>query len=826
MDYNFTEVYAGNILASPALNNCNTSLFVPFQKELISSFSNVNDLNGLVSDGTFLYGSYSSGGQFNAGFVFKYNISTQSISLVFSFCPDSLDGANPNGLMLSDDSNFIYGTCKTGGLNNQGTFYQIRASVNGFKKILDFSSTTGHTPSGPLVEYNLTDGSSMLAGTNSFGGTFSNGTIFTYNISNQTFSKVFDFPAVTTPFPGETSLRNPIKGLSYIANDGFYGSASLGGPSTNSNIGGVFRFLLNASGNINPSTYAINRFSIRGLVLDKPYFIPGTKKFIVPSSNGYAFYNYDDTLDNGYWNYPNRRGGAVVFDGLDFYSNSADIDLDTRITDLNLDPVVYSSSSLGSIITGTFNNDTNTSVEENLYVAHSFNALQGISPGPLTRINNNLYGICLNGGVNRVGGIYRISLVSKPNISSANAFSYIVNDTVVVTGTNLDCIVSVRVGQTRVSFRQINSTSFSFRAPATAQTNFITVYTTHGSFTSTFSITIQNSLPVFTSLSPTTFTSSQIITVEGSNFLPTTQIIYDNVAVATTYISPSQLSFNATFSPGNHNVSGLTLVGVDVSLERANAYIAAVEAVNSPLSALNKLAIRSLFNALHNTSSDSTNIWGKCRQIFPFAGSTAAAHIIDAKLPLVNPATFNGTYAHSLRSITGNGINTYLNTGVSFSSFTSNNIFAGVFVSTNGNLANQFHTRYGAFNGITIFENYWKPSVPVGPLTLIYYGSPSSALNDGNSQQNSYYREGLISLRENSQGYFFANNFNLSSNLNLSFNPNTINLNLYFGARNNNNTAINFSEEEFRFAFWGINLTPAEALILRNAIDNYSLTPI
>jgi uncharacterized repeat protein (TIGR03803 family) len=118
------------------------------------SFSGGADGNqpfaGLISDAKgALYGTTAVGGAYNQGAVYKLTPSSVSggpwtETVLYSFTGGS-DGGGPNAGLVSDGSGALYGTTLNGGINNQGTAFEL----------------TPHNPANPnscqvAYNYNLT----------------------------------------------------------------------------------------------------------------------------------------------------------------------------------------------------------------------------------------------------------------------------------------------------------------------------------------------------------------------------------------------------------------------------------------------------------------------------------------------------------------------------------------------------------------------------------------------------------------------------------------------------------------------------------------------
>jgi len=148
------------------------------------------DDQNLISDGTYLWGMSSEGGENGIGVVFKIKISDNTYTKVFDF--DGTNGGNPYGSFFSDGT-YMYGMTWNGGDNDQGLIFKIKISDNSYTKIFDFENTTsGSYPNGSLIS----DGS-YLFGLASTGGVNDNGTAFKIKISDNSFTKILDLDLTT-----------------------------------------------------------------------------------------------------------------------------------------------------------------------------------------------------------------------------------------------------------------------------------------------------------------------------------------------------------------------------------------------------------------------------------------------------------------------------------------------------------------------------------------------------------------------------------------------------------------------------------------------------
>ena len=150
---------------------------------------------GLVqgSDGDF-YGTTSSGGTNNGGYGTVFKVTTNGVATVLYEFTGGSDGANPKaGLVLGNDGNF-YGTTYGGGEYDSGTVFQI--TPNGaFTNLYSFTGgDDGGNPQAALVVV-AGDGFYYFCGTTQYGGINGDGTVFQI-MESGAFNTVYSFGSV------------------------------------------------------------------------------------------------------------------------------------------------------------------------------------------------------------------------------------------------------------------------------------------------------------------------------------------------------------------------------------------------------------------------------------------------------------------------------------------------------------------------------------------------------------------------------------------------------------------------------------------------------
>jgi len=213
---------------------------------ILHTFGSVpNDGNtpicSLINVNGTLYGTTSAGGNNTTGTIFSYEISSSNYQKLYDFDLNGINGANPvSGLVNVNGT--LYGTTIAGGNNTTGTIFSYEISSSNYQKLYNFGSiiSDGASPQSGLINVNGT-----LYGTTSAGGNNTTGTIFSYEISNSSYHKLYDFGSIVS------DGANPQSGLVNV-NGTLYGTTNYGGKLTIDTINGdgvLFKFDINANAN-------------------------------------------------------------------------------------------------------------------------------------------------------------------------------------------------------------------------------------------------------------------------------------------------------------------------------------------------------------------------------------------------------------------------------------------------------------------------------------------------------------------------------------------------------------------------------------------------
>jgi uncharacterized repeat protein (TIGR03803 family) len=139
---------------------------------------------------------------------------------------DAADGNTPNGPIALDSAGNLYGVTLWGGAFNQGTVYKYTpatsksAAVETILYSFGSSSTDGTNPSGNLV---FDAGGDIYGVTNNGGNDLSDGTVFTLEYANKTYTESIVFTFSRSARTG----TNPVAGLSWNpTNNSLYGTTT------------------------------------------------------------------------------------------------------------------------------------------------------------------------------------------------------------------------------------------------------------------------------------------------------------------------------------------------------------------------------------------------------------------------------------------------------------------------------------------------------------------------------------------------------------------------------------------------------------------------
>lgn len=155
-----------------------------------------NPYGSVVLSNGWIYGMSRYGGNNNTGTIFGYYYSDTFFTdtLLYHFGPASgTDAQNPYGSLLVNGSN-LYGMTQNGGANGAGTIFSFNLSNETETVLHSFGGANdGSVPYGSLMQAS----NSLLYGMTPAGGMYGGGTIFSYNISTNAETPLYSFAGVT-----------------------------------------------------------------------------------------------------------------------------------------------------------------------------------------------------------------------------------------------------------------------------------------------------------------------------------------------------------------------------------------------------------------------------------------------------------------------------------------------------------------------------------------------------------------------------------------------------------------------------------------------------
>lgn len=170
-----------------------------------------------ASDGK-LYGMTSSCCTFDAFSVFfRFDPSTLQYEKLFDF-NDGVHGTTPNGSLIQAKDGKIYGMTSKGGTSNNGVIFELDPATKAIKVRFNFDGANGSGPEASLLEGK--DG--KLYGMTAMGGAKDYGVLFQFDPATSAYVKKFEFDGVTDG-------GNPLGNLIQAKNGKLYGLTNMGG---------------------------------------------------------------------------------------------------------------------------------------------------------------------------------------------------------------------------------------------------------------------------------------------------------------------------------------------------------------------------------------------------------------------------------------------------------------------------------------------------------------------------------------------------------------------------------------------------------------------
>jgi uncharacterized repeat protein (TIGR03803 family) len=413
----------------------------------------------------------SSCGSLGCGTIFR--ITPQGkFSTIYSFCLSSTctDGAGPGGgLVLATDGN-LYGVTAGGGANNFGTVFKI-TSASKLTTLHSFDNTDGWVARGTGL---IQASNGNFYGTTLGGGVNGDGTVFEITASG-TFTSLYSFPDDSQC---SGSLCIYPNGLTQGVDGNIYGTTVYGGVTDNCNsasTSGKF-FQLTPAGTLttlhifcrltgfypnSPLVQAANGdfYSTTaggGVSLSAD---GGTVYEMTPSGSITSLYSF--CLQTGCPDGKAPNGLTLGTDG-NFYGTTGFADSEHKGTIFEITPA-------GQLTT------------LHTFTATDGNFLGGSDPaGPmLLHTNGTLYGVTSFGGKKGNGSIFSFSVGLRPFVATVPT-SGATGTNVIILGTNLKGATAVSFNGTGATFKVISATEITTTVPAGATSGTVTVTASNG----------------------------------------------------------------------------------------------------------------------------------------------------------------------------------------------------------------------------------------------------------------------------------------------------------------------------------------------------------
>jgi uncharacterized repeat protein (TIGR03803 family) len=177
-----------------------------------------------------LYGLTTGGGAFSDGVLYSYNIASSTYTALYNF--DEATGNVPKGSLYEAANGIFYGLTSEGGANGHGVIFSYNPATNSLNLLHSFYGTDGSAPEGTLMQ--AADG--KLYGVTTNGGVNNIGVLFSYDITANVCTKLYDFVVATG--------SNPLGNLYQSSDQKLYGTVSNGGAN---NLGVLFSYDLSTS---------------------------------------------------------------------------------------------------------------------------------------------------------------------------------------------------------------------------------------------------------------------------------------------------------------------------------------------------------------------------------------------------------------------------------------------------------------------------------------------------------------------------------------------------------------------------------------------------
>src|SRR5665213_182948 len=323
-----------------------------------------------------LWGMTSYGGLNSLGNIFKINTDGWGLETAYSFgtIPNQSSGGHPENDLYQASDGKLYGMTYDGGLYNKGTIFSFDINTNTFTRLYSFGGFDGTNPMGSVVEAD----NGKLYGMTSRGGALGYGAVFSFDISTNTYTTIFNFSSNTYP----SAVGSFIK----ASNGKLYGMTEYDGIAHD---GTIF--------SIDPATDTYTL--LKPLVSINAY--PRGSFYQVNDSILYAGFN------NGIMKYNIVTNTVKVV--------NSNTNLAANLTRIN-DWLLIGNGNYYQILSFNLNDDSVNVVYQMPYINNNQNHYpdgSNISGTPLLAANGIVYGLANEGGLFKSGTLYSYSPINN-----------------------------------------------------------------------------------------------------------------------------------------------------------------------------------------------------------------------------------------------------------------------------------------------------------------------------------------------------------------------------------------------------------------------------
>lgn len=135
-----------------------------------------------------LWGTTSQGGSLNIGTIFNLDTAGNNYSLVYDW-NSIVNGNKPTSPLIQASNGNLYGITLQNGSNFGGVLYQYNYVTGHYSKLHDFADPIGSLPEERVFQAS----NGKLYGMTGFGGAFSLGVLYQYDLNTSTYSVLADF---------------------------------------------------------------------------------------------------------------------------------------------------------------------------------------------------------------------------------------------------------------------------------------------------------------------------------------------------------------------------------------------------------------------------------------------------------------------------------------------------------------------------------------------------------------------------------------------------------------------------------------------------------